>query len=328
MTWVKSVVCIWLLLAWSPSLRAQSTSDAEEQLLSQPLKQVRPLQEYVEQAGHPWHGVNALWWTQLRNGLEAVFRSEPEPWGSQAEIGGYRVARWLGLDFVPPTVYRSLHRSEWPGEASDWPFSNSMRTGSLQVYLPARPAQAEDLQDMDPLEQADRMVLSFLMGRYDTSPGNTLIDTAGKAWMVDFEDSLEIQQVRYGQLPFVRRGQRRPDLSSASGSFPFDQPQPVGGSLAVSNLPLSAWWAGEVPGESLRWVVWDHWLWIQVSGVVSGLEPAFTSEYRPQTMQRLGLLDARTLRELLPNPFTQEHIRAILERKAQLLEHYQSSLKK
>jgi len=310
----------------------------QEQLVAQPIRRAQPLQQYLEQGGNAWEGSNTLWLLELRNGLKAVFRSENEPWGSQAEIAGFRFTRWLGLDIVPITVFRGFHSSEWP-EGQPWPFPTSYRTGSLQVFVPALPATAEQAQAMDGLFKADMEVVSFVMGRYDNHLGNLLMDSAGRAWMVDFENSLELQQVRYGQFPYARRGTRRANLPSLSAlqPFPFDAPQSMSDpSLEQIQQKFSPWWTfwpegmknlytrtQSLPDKTLNYAIWDHYLWIQVQA--QSRRPAFTTIYRSSTMRRLADLDSKILRELLPAPYTQDHIRGILERTAQVLKAWRAS---
>lgn len=203
----------WLLLLLCTQLAWAQPSGLE----TQPLRAARSLEQVIREQGKPWEGSSEIWLLDLGDGSQAVFRSEEEPWGSQAEVAGYRLSEWLQLGLVPPTVPRTLHKSEWPD--AHWPFSGDSRSGSLQLYRKTGPATP-----LDQLTRADIEVLSYLMGRYDNHSGNLIFDQQGHPQMVDFENTLEIQKTKYGQISYVRRGKPRPDLPSRSGPFPFDKP--------------------------------------------------------------------------------------------------------
>lgn len=266
---------------------------------------------------------------ELRDGTRTVFRSEDEPWGSQAEIAGYRFTRWLGLELVPPTAFRILHQGEWPADPP-WPFPQAIRTGSMQLYLTTRPIAPEMSREV----RADIEVVSFVMGRYDNHSGNLLADEQGQPCMVDFENSLEIQQARYGEIPYARRGRRRPDLPGLKGAFPFDQPATlVNPSKEEIRQQFSPWWVYWVEGmdhlweltqhlddKTVRYAVWDSQLWVQARA--RSRRASYTEVYNDKTMRRLAQLDASTLQQLLPVPYTQEHVRGMLERAGQVLKHW------
>jgi hypothetical protein len=319
-----------LCLLFVPSAWGQRWPEAlVRRLESQPIRSAQNLEQAVLEQGRAWEGSNSLWLLELLDGTRAVFRSEDQPWGSQAEIAGYRFTRWLGLEMVPPTVLRILHQSEWPG-AVPWPFPSALRTGSMQLYLRGKTGPAVPV---DPLVQADIEVVSFVLGRYDNHSGNLLIDEHGQACLVDFENSLEIQRARYGEPPYARRGEKRPDLPSLSARqpFPFDRPETlVNPSQQEIEQRFSPWWTywpqgmGELyhqlqhlDDKTVRYTLWDSHLWVQVRA--RSRHPAWTQVYRESTMRRLAQLDSTTLQQLLPVPYTQEHVRGILERARQVL---------
>ncbi len=318
------------LLLWGPPAWAQRWPEAiARRLESQPILQARNLEQVKSSQGLPWEGSNSLWLLDLRDGTQAVFRSEDDPWGSQAEVAGFRLSRWLEMELVPPTVPRNLRREEWP-TTTPWPFPQEVRTGSLQLYLKAQPASAA----LEPLERADIEVLSFIMGRYDNHSGNLLTGQDGQPVVIDFENSLELQQVRYGQMPYARRGARRNDLPSLSAlqPFPFDHPQKlVNPSREDIRTCLSPWWTYWPEGmgtlyehtqhledKTVHYVIWDHRLWVQVRA--RSRHPAWTDQYRDSTMEKLAQLDASTLQSLLPPPYSADHVRDILERAHQVLQ--------
>ncbi|MBX3168333.1 MAG: hypothetical protein KF760_13025 [Candidatus Eremiobacteraeota bacterium] len=322
------LLCLLMMPAWGE----RWPEALVQRLEAQPIRAAQSLESYLTSQGRSPARSHGLWLLELRDGTRAVFRSEEVPSGSQAEIAGYRFTRWLGLELVPPSAFRTLHESEWPA-GSRWPFASSLRTGSLQLYV-----NTEKISTVNVLDQADIEVVSFVMGRYHNPAANLLMDEQGQPCVVGFENSLEIQQARYGQFPYAMRGQRRTDIPglSALKPFPFEHPQMlVDPSLEQVQKTFSPWWVFEpegmsellgealgMPDKTVRYVVWDSHLWVQTGA--SFRHPACTEVYRESTMQRLGQLDATTLQQLLPMPYTQEHVRGMLERTRQVLEDWKS----
>lgn len=307
-------ICWLLIFVWTQLAWAQPSG-----LEAQPLRAARNLEQVIRAEGKSWEGSSEIWLLDLADGSRGVFRSEDEPWGSQAEVAGYRLSEWLHLKLVPLTVPRVIHRSEWPD--ANWPFSGDSRAGSLQRYLETGPTVS-----IDKLTRADIEVLSYIMGRYDNHSGNLVFDKQGKPWLVDFENTLEIQKTQYGQISYVRRGKPRPDLPSRSGPFPFETPDTlVNPSLKQIQSKFSPWWVYWTQGMSslhqqtqhlkdrtVRYAIWDHHLWVQVRA--GSRHPAWTKVYRDSTMRRLEQLDANQLRELLPPLYGEDHIASMLER--------------
>jgi len=299
-------------------------SSGADPLSSQPIMKAANLEQVVRAQGKSWEGSSQIWLLDLKDGTRAVFRSEDEPWGSQAEVAGYRFSHWLGLQLVPPTFPRVIQKKEWPGK---WPFAANSRQGSLQLYLPiGKPAP------VNPDTRADIEVVSYIMGRYDNHAGNLIFDQQGQPHMVDFENTLEIQKTKYGQISYVRRGQKRPDLPSSGGDFPYDQPaQLVEPSLTQIRAQFSPWWVywpqgmeslhrqtQHLPDRTVNYAVWDHRLWVQARAV--SRHPAYTEHYHQTTMERLQQLNAQQLATLLPAPYGPEHVASMLERSRAVLQ--------
>lgn len=327
---------VWLFFWWLLTLPGQAERWPESlvgRLEAQPIRSAQSLEQVIKAQGRSWEGSSALWLLELRDGTKAVFRSEDEPWGSQAELAGYRFTRWLGLELVPPTAFRILHQSEWPS-TTPWPFPQAIRTGSMQLYV----STLKDPPALSEETRADIEVVSFVMGRYDNHEGNLLADVQGLPCMVDFENSLEVQQARYGEIPYARRGGRRADLPglSALQPFPFDNPSTLlNPSLEEIQAKLGPWWTYWPEGmktlwehtqnledKTVRYAIWDSRLWVQARA--RSRHPSYTETYHEATMKRLAQLDASTLQQLLPVPYTQEHVRGMLERAAQVLRHWGS----
>lgn len=306
----------------------------ERDLQEAPMKQMRSLQQFLEEEkGIAWEGSNPLYIVELEGGMRAVFRHEDEPWGSQAEVVGYRVSRALGLDLVPVTVPRTLHREE----VEDWPFEGEVRVGSLQVYVDAAPTTEAQWAQLDPDDRANIEIVSFLLGRYDNHPGNLLIDGAGQPVLIDFEGALDRQRVRWGEFPFLKRGGRAAPPASitghpASAPFPFDGPELlVDPTLEELEATFGPWWGqywpegmrglhrmlDHIPERTVPFVVWDERLWVQVR--VASRHPAHTERFPVATLEALRALDRAALEALLIAPFSAGHVRDIMERREQVL---------
>ena len=149
---------------------------------------------------------------------------------------------------------------------------------------------------------------------------------------------LDIQLVRYGEFPFLRRGGWHEGGLSGDEPFPFDSPSKlVDPSLTEIQGTFGPWWGqywpqgmtllykllDGIPERTVPYVVWANRLWVQVP--VQSRHPAFTEFYPPETMKHLEALQESELRDILPEPFAEEHVHSILERRRQLLDHYRSS---
>lgn len=206
-----SANCLWQILAVALLLAGSAGALPSNVLKEGQPVAAWPLDRYLEETmGVAFDGSSPYLVVELEGGTMALFRSEPEePWGSQAEVAGYRLACKLGYpDLVPETVVRRLSRSDLP--AGSWPYEESSRLGSLQRFLPARPATQEEVDAMPPDRRAALEILTFVIGRYDNHLGNTLIDDQGRIVIVDFENALEYQQTRYGDLHSCARAGRTP----------------------------------------------------------------------------------------------------------------------
>jgi hypothetical protein len=322
--WVRLLCCCWLLVAplaaeareWVPG---QSAEQIEQRLRSGRVVSVQSL----ESALPNWSGSNPYLALQLEGGLKAVFRSEDEPWGSLAELAGYRFDGWFGTELTPPTVLRTLRR----GEVSPWPWAGQERPGSLQLWAATgdRPLQPADLAAVE--------VICFVLGRYDNHSGNLLTGADGRPVLVDYESILDVQQVRYGDFSFVRRGGPVRGVGlPATEPFPFDRPlRLVDPSPEQIRTCLGPWWNQTwpqgmeelyrmlrgIPGRTVPYAIWDERLWVQVR--VSARHPNFTPDPPPELCRRLGELTPSLAQNLLGQPFRSEHARLICERAAQVL---------
>ena len=304
----------------------------ERALETSPIVRIRTLKDFLEsEYRFRWQGSNQLFLLELAGGTRAVFRTEDMPWGSTAEVSGYRFARALGSRLVPPTVRRVLQRGAGvPG----WAWPTASRLGSLQLFVEA--AGHPHVRDLlTPKERSDVEVISFVFGRYDTHPGNLLIDPSGAPVMIDFEVSMNLQQSRYGEVPFVQHGGRlhTADALPRTTPFPFDHPRVLTNpTLAEVRRIFGPWWrltwpagmdmlhrmAQQAPGKRIPYVIWDDMLWVQLD--VPARHPAHTDVYSRETLRRLEALSIdRFTSEILSPEYHASHVLGFLDRRRQLL---------
>lgn len=313
-----------------PWYRTLDFASAERELTTSPVVRIRPLKAFLEEEFHfQWEGSNDLFLVDLANGMRAVFRTEDKPWGSTAEVSGYRFARYLGSRLVPPTVRRTLARGP-----KGWAWSTDTRFGSVQLFIEAS-GHPDALPRLTAKERSDVEVISFVFGRYDNHSGNLLLDPAGGPVMIDFEGSMNPQQVRYGEVPFVKHGGRFHAEDGVPGTkpFPFDHPRVlVDPSLDTIKQTFGPWWnqtwptgmdmlhriAQQVPGRRIPYAIWDDQLWVQLDAPKR--HAAHTDVYSRATIDRLeALTEDRLVHEILGPEYRVEHIRGIMDRRRQLL---------
>jgi hypothetical protein len=319
----RYTICfVLLLLASAQALRWPA--EVESNLSTSEVVAVKSLWEEIED----WDGSNDYHLFTLADGTKAVFRSEDEPWGSQAEVAAYRFDQLLGTELVPPTVPRTLHKGEL-GER--WPWESESRIGSMQLFVEgARSAIAEDLKQPD---LANSEILSFLLGRYDNHSGNLLVAPDGRLVVIDFEGSLDVQQVRYGEFPFLRRGGWHEGGLDGSKPFPFDSPSKlVDPTLQEIQATFGPWWGQHwaqgmkglhgllrgIPDRTVPYVVWDSRLWVQVP--VRSRHPAYTDVYPKETLEAFDRLDEKAIQSLFGPPFGEAQISGFRDRLKQLSE--------
>lgn len=146
---------------------------------------------------------------------------------------------------------------------------------------------------------------------------------------------MDIQKVRYGEFPFLRRGGWHEGGLSGEEPFPFDNPSKlVEPTLEEIQSAFGPWWGqfwpqgmnllykllNGIPERTVPYVIWDGRLWVQVK--VRSRHPAFTDFYPDSTMRNLERLGEAEIRALLREPLGEAHLQGILERRRQLVESW------
>lgn len=333
---MRTILLLCLLAApaiaapWNATLDFEAT---ERTLGTEAVTRVRSLKAYLTQDQRQnWEGSSEPLLLDLAGGIKAVFRSEDEPRASVAEVAGYRFARLLGSKLVPPTVPRTLR----PVAGQAWPFTGKTeRLGSIQLFVAGKPTGDELPGNLSAKDASDIDVISFVMGRYDNHGGNLLEDESGAPVLIDFENSLEPQQWRWGQFSYARRGGEfaAADGLSVSQPFPFDAPRTlVNPSLETIQKTFGPWWnqswpegmkglhqlIQRHPEKTVHYAVWNKRLWVQCW---AGSRHAPTaSAFSTATLDALAKLDAATLKaKVLTEEYRPVVTSLILERRDQVL---------
>ena len=98
------------------------------------------------------------------------------------ECAAYQLSRLLGLNNVPPAAPRTIRR----------------RRGSVQIWLsPTLDETAEDFRPPNASEWAKQLwsmyVFDNLIFNVDRNPGNILVDSRYKLWMIDHTRAFQIE---------------------------------------------------------------------------------------------------------------------------------------
>jgi hypothetical protein len=266
----------------------------------------------------------------LENGLKAVFKTCEALHGAYAEVAAYKASRFLDIDLVPPTIIRTIND----------------QTGSLQLFIESSFDLTESDEKYDwALEHADGdnvanlKMFCFVFGQWDTGRHNLLVAKSGdslKFVAIDNAGIADRQYVHYGEYPFVKiREHKRFDTQDWGANFPFDKAEMLKKVDAKTLYSLFKGVVGEerchnLSKKTVRYVFYRNALWIQHSAAKAF---SYTSYYPSAMVEKLKSLTSETLRSDIfghvpPNYFlTDDYLEAILERRDQLIAHYEISEK-
>lgn len=303
-------------------------------LETSPIVNTMPMRDYLLSRGKTVEFDNQVFLLTLESGIKAVFKpcpaDEDDLKDYYAEVAAYKACQFMGFDFVPPTVMRTIN-----GVA-----------GSLQLFVEttidplASGAYEYALENADPDDIANLKIFYFVFGQWDTGPHNLLIKTEGDSVKLIAIDNAGIgnrHYVRYGELPFVRvHYNEKFNADDYDQPFPFDAygviKQPTADDLNIIfngcvSQPLCQRLAKQ---ELLHYVIYHDSLWIQFHAGHDSFERSFTNYYPARTIEQLKKLTFDILKDqifghatnscLLSNDF----LNAILERRDQVLAHYES----
>ncbi len=228
------------------------------------------------------------------NGLMAVFKPRLE--AAQWEVAAYKLARWLGLSLIPPTIAREING----------------QIGSLQLYVSK--ASRKNVVP-NPIEMNERQMFAFVFGQWDLHPGNIIVDDAGGVAMIDNELIRMQVQVQYGSLPFigklkVKKAAQQPFNGE---SFPFHKPLHFENPTReefwqylkdyVDELPFNDFWRWreQCKDNTMKVIIWNNRVYIQSIGYANYGPTTLTAPLHPERLQKYKELNLATLRALLPD---------------------------
>lgn len=318
----------------------------EEVLMHGKIVSVQPLKEALEASGKTNMGATVgISLVTFTDGTKAVWK--PGPWNSN-EMVAYQLARKVGSQLVPPTVFRALDASSFESSVpADLVARINGQEGSLQYFVKTQfdlmrmsSSEREQLMAHVPAEQrAERDIFNFVFASWDLHWGNILIDQSYSIVQIDNGAVGSRQMVRFGESAFIRRLGYKDKVKKDSGStspgpFPFEKavtlkdPTLEEFAAFVRNfadpkelknyLNYRAQFASD--NMTMNVVLWDDGIWIQPIGFQNYgpiLPPVFPEPVLAQYRQ----LTFESLREMLPLPrYTDKSIREILGRRDQILQ--------
>ena len=297
----------------------------EKCLKSEPVVDVVSLSSYLKKKGTqvtPTHHIQLI---TLENDIQGVFKTGNYHY---AEVAAYRLSKILGLNLVPPTVFRSINGVQ----------------GSLQLYIDAPDlASVSDRHKMfkrvGTKAVSDMKVFYYVAGQWDTHAGNQIItkDDGNALWLIDNSGILHRSYSRYGGETFIEKGENF-DLPSDTGdTFPFDKVISVKGDynklLPIFSPYLSK---GHIRGLSkhtkLAYAIWNHTLWLKRETDGPHRVSRITKRYYTLTLEALRGLSKEDLEQVwsewlcIEPEHGDELIRLILERRDEILVAAQSGI--
>ena len=135
----------------------------------------------------------ALFVLFYHNGLKAVFKENNKhkkvPYGLHKSMTAYDISKFLNLRIVPPTVMRSIDE-EW---------------GSVQLFVEnIKDYPPEHLDNLNSVQKSNLYLFLFLTGNIDPSYNNILISKTCLLPVVADNDSLSPSAlIQYGKIPFM-----------------------------------------------------------------------------------------------------------------------------
>lgn len=299
-----------------PTLRSRADFESAEMRLHQePIVGITPFQKGT--GAQPTHAIKVI---TLESGLKALFKTGEY---HHAEVAGYRLSKLLGVDLVPPTVYRVIEGVR----------------GSLQLYLNARdraslPHSSQLLEKMGKKVISDMKLFYYVAGQWDTHQGNQLIEKQGdsyRLWLIDNSGILHRSYSTYGGVTFIEKGYNAQMPSAQGTEFPFKKAITIEGNFIQALKLFSPYIHSKKHIESLSkheeltYVIWNNTLWLQYNTNGPTRVARHTNHYYSSTIQALKGLTRESLAQvwaelLLSEPeFTQELIDLTLRRRDEVI---------
>ncbi len=286
-----------------------------------------PMADYLKEHHREASFNSAVFLITFKSGLRAVFKpcSADDLKYAYGEVAAFKAARFLELDFVPPTVLRTI----------DGKF------GSLQLYIETSldsqdPKQFKwAIEHANPDDLANLHLFHFVFGQWDSGPSNLLIDyyddESAQLIAIDNANICDLQQVRYGELPFVQCwASDTLKTDDWDEEFPFDHVNILQNPTPESVAALLGENAPETlckvlsRRRNLHYIIYHNALWRQFYANDDTFIKAWTDYYPVKTIEQLKKLTIETITEIFADAsgadfLTSEYYNAILERRDQVL---------
>ena len=269
---------------------------------------------------------------ELENGLKGVFKAcatkkEEDMKDAYAEVAAYQASIKLGFPYVPPTVIREIAKKK----------------GSLQLFVKTTidPSSEDNFQkaweELNEEEKTNLKVFYFVFGQWDTGPHNSLIwrqDRKIHLIAIDNSGIGNQQYVKYGQLPFVRTIYNDAlETDDWHKDFPFEEAQIIEDPTLENlrkvfgkRLPDSFYSSFKGYAHPFRYVIYKNSIWRQFhynDTQERFINVGVLNDFSDKTKEKLRLLNLSVLHEIFTVEgkvrFSDEHLRAILERRDQIL---------
>lgn len=311
-----------------------------DKLLHDDIAKIESLTDFLKVQGKVSKDLeDCLLCVTLKCGIQGVFKPFKEE-AILAEVAAYKASRFLGLCLVPPTVLRTIGK----------------QVGSLQLFIHTNvDTRARGVFEhvvsqaikTSPDELANLKIFHYIFGQCYFSPRNVLVNGEKGRYTfiaIDNEDISKTMYWRYGDNAFLAGHCRELQSSKIKHKKTKD---PVGDTKQYEHFPYEAVHIIKHPTSAaikelfpklsskhvkrlceiqpLHFVWYQDALWVQ-----RRTEPcfAYTTYYQEETIRMLKKLDISMLHHIFSDArgakfLTEEYLRSILERRDQVLAHYE-----
>lgn len=304
--------------------------ETESAIKSGKVVRIRDMHDVLAERDQEDNFTTEVYLIELNNGIKAVFKPEYELWNSYGEVAGYRYARWLGIDFVPPTVIRAVN------------IDGELRYGSAQLYVANATnggtlnlSWTKILKKFSARDRRAIVAFLFSVGQWDYGHTNILLQGGRNPVLPDNGALSSLLKHRLGEHEYRKAGRKkgaRLKQVQFNEAFPYDSPRLLinpsleemrkvfGDYMSKAKIENLYKKKDHFTDQTFRYVVWNNTLWIQESK--KWKTPLKVDSIDSDILEKLRVTDAEILmREVfydLPI-FTSLHIEAILERIRQLI---------
>ena len=306
---------IVLSLVFIP-LYANTTNKIEYRLANDTIKNVTSLSEVLKKQGKTSKANAKIKMVELEHGLKGVCKKGESKY---AEIAAYKASKALGLTLVPPTIMRTIDGIE----------------GSLQHYIASsvdllNTKGSQSFKKLNPKDKSDMKIFYYVFGQWDTHQGNQIISDKGCLSLIDNEGMNRRVYNKYGDYPFIEKGENSTLPSIKTDTFPYDKAITIRPhsyhqldtlfSPYINSKQIKVLWEKR---KSITYVIWQDTLWIYMNKHPLRTK---TKYYYASTLEKLKQLDRAKLAAIwsegLPTDPTyyEKIITLTLERRDELLE--------